>query len=381
MYFLSKSYRQIALSDSIASIYAKFEVLYFGSNNDTYSYNWRDGIRRVAAANQEPDSYGELAYYYHSDHLGSTSYVTDANGAVSQHVEYVPFGEVFIEERNNTWNTPYLFNAKELDEETGLYYYGARYCDPRTSLWLSTDPMELKYPNISTYAYCANNPINAIDPNGMNPIYDINGNFLGTDDKGIAGSYVIMNKNDFVQGMSHKSALEKQYLNAIENDARQKIWDHHATLDTRPDYDGYVSISEGVDWAKSHPGALQNPTPNNTLYVDASKLNFSSISTSDFVQEGKETSVNLFSLKSFVLDFLSYDRRNTVYALGRVDLILLSREHRTIKIVNNEATDYDWNVGGGKYRNLFINLERGRTGLEDNHGFKVFYYGIGKLNE
>jgi hypothetical protein len=42
----------------------------------------------------------------------------------------VPFGEVFIEERNKKWNTPYLFNAKELDEETGLYYYGARYYDP-----------------------------------------------------------------------------------------------------------------------------------------------------------------------------------------------------------------------------------------------------------
>ena len=168
MYFLSQTYRQQALSDSIASIYSKFEVPYFGSNKDTYSYNWEDGIRRVAAANQEPDSYGELAYYYHSDHLGSTSYVTDANGEVSQHVEYVPFGEVFIEELSSSakLNPPYLFNGKEFDEETGLYYYGARYYDPRISLWLSTDPMELKYPNISTYTYCANNPIIAIDPNG-----------------------------------------------------------------------------------------------------------------------------------------------------------------------------------------------------------------------
>ena len=172
MYFLSKSYRQIALSDSIASIYAKFEVPYFGSNNDTYGYNWQDGIRRVAAANQEPDSYGELAYYYHSDHLGSTSYVTDASGAVSQHVEYVPFGEVFIEELSSSakLNTPFLFNGKELDEETGLYYYGARYYDPRTSLWLSTDPMELKYPNVSTYAYCLNNPIKHFDYEGGEPI-------------------------------------------------------------------------------------------------------------------------------------------------------------------------------------------------------------------
>jgi RHS repeat-associated protein len=79
----------------------------------------------------------------------------------------VPFGEVFIEERNNTWNTPYLFNAKELDEETGLYYYGARYYDARISLWLSTDPLQEKYPNISTYAYTFQNPIRYIDPSGM----------------------------------------------------------------------------------------------------------------------------------------------------------------------------------------------------------------------
>ena len=191
MYFLSKSYRQIALSDSIASIYAKFEVPYFGSNNDTYSYNWQDGIRRVAAANQEPDSYGELAYYYHSDHLGSTSYVTDANGEVSQHVEYVPFGEVFIEELSSSTklNTPFLFNGKELDEETGLYYYGARYYDPQLSLWLSVDPLSNYDPlnnenyldgehnsgvynpfNNSVYSYCYNNPVKLYEPNGKQAV-------------------------------------------------------------------------------------------------------------------------------------------------------------------------------------------------------------------
>jgi RHS repeat-associated protein len=89
------------------------------------------------------------------------------DGEIVQHVEYVPFGEVFIEERNNVWNTPYLFNAKELDEETGLYYYGARYYDARISLWLSTDPLQEKYPNVSTYAYTFQNPIRYIDPTGM----------------------------------------------------------------------------------------------------------------------------------------------------------------------------------------------------------------------
>ena len=86
-----------------------------------------------------------------------------------QHIEYVPFGEVFIEERNNIWNTPYLFNAKEFDEETGLYYYGARYYDSRHSLWISTDPMQEKYPWITSYCYTMNNPIIFIDIRGLYP--------------------------------------------------------------------------------------------------------------------------------------------------------------------------------------------------------------------
>nr|WP_245872043.1 hypothetical protein [Dysgonomonas massiliensis] len=55
--------------------------------------------------------------------MGSSSLITNLDDETVQHIEYVPFGEMFIEEGNNRWNTPYLFNAKELDEETGLYYY------------------------------------------------------------------------------------------------------------------------------------------------------------------------------------------------------------------------------------------------------------------
>ena len=122
---------------------------------------------RAASGNFKPnDDYEKMQFYYHPDHLGSSSYITNLDGEVAQHIEYVPFGEVFIEERNNTWNTPYLFNAKEFDEETGLYYYGARYYEPRLSLWMSTDPLQEKYPNINTYCYTINNPIIFIDPDG-----------------------------------------------------------------------------------------------------------------------------------------------------------------------------------------------------------------------
>jgi len=107
-------------------------------------------------------------YFFHSDHLGSTSYVTDVSGNINQYVAYLPFGETFVEGHSD-WDSPYKFNAKEYDSETGLYYYGARYYDPKTSLWIGVDPMAEKYTNYSPFAYCLNNPIKLIDPRGKEP--------------------------------------------------------------------------------------------------------------------------------------------------------------------------------------------------------------------
>jgi RHS repeat-associated protein len=81
-------------------------------------------------------------YIYHSDHLGSSSFLTDANGDPTQHLQYLPFGENYIEQRATTdYYTPYTFSAKERDPETGYSYFGARYYDPNVSVWLSVDPM------------------------------------------------------------------------------------------------------------------------------------------------------------------------------------------------------------------------------------------------
>jgi RHS repeat-associated protein len=88
-----------------------------------------------------PTKTAKHTYFYISDHLGSTSMVLDGDGNISQSVTYIPYSELFIEERNGTWNTPYLFNGKELDEETGLYYYRARYLNSISGMWLSVDPL------------------------------------------------------------------------------------------------------------------------------------------------------------------------------------------------------------------------------------------------
>ena len=142
----------------------------FCCNDGSLEAAQAQALARAAKNNfQEGDSYEKMQFYYHPDHLGSSSYITNLEGEVVQHIEYVPFGEVFVEERNNIWNTPYLFNAKEFDEETGLYYYGARYYDPRVSLWISMDVDWEKLIFSTPYCYTMNNPVNNFDPDGNSP--------------------------------------------------------------------------------------------------------------------------------------------------------------------------------------------------------------------
>ena len=106
---------------------------------------------------------------FHPDHLGSSSYITNLAGVVTQHMEYLPFGELLVDEHLNSHNSPFKFNAKELDPETGNYYYGARYYSPKYNLMLSVDPMYELYPSFSPYAYTLQNPIRYTDPTGMIP--------------------------------------------------------------------------------------------------------------------------------------------------------------------------------------------------------------------
>ena len=66
----------------------------------------------------------------------------------------------------STLHSSHTFSAKERDAETGLSYFGARYYRSDLSIWLSVDPMSGKYPSLSPYVYCADNPIKLVDPNG-----------------------------------------------------------------------------------------------------------------------------------------------------------------------------------------------------------------------
>ena len=151
-------------------------------------------------------------HYYHADHLQSAQFITNAKGEQYEHIEYTPYGELWTYKSKTamlfltTYNNflakqpaglieetapgidklPFRFTGKELDEETGLYYYGARYLDPKYSRWLSGDPALGEYVpspgtepsklagmggvyntiNLHVYHYSNNNPIRYLDPDG-----------------------------------------------------------------------------------------------------------------------------------------------------------------------------------------------------------------------
>ena len=193
----------------------RLRLLRFRSETDGFSVNYK---QKYSAQQQViKDNYAIFEMPYRFGRSGS--YITNLDGEVVQHIEYVPFGEVFIEERNSIWNTPYLFNAKEFDEETGLYYYGARYYDPRLSLWISVDPISnydplnsenfldgqhnggiYNYANLNPYVYCYNRSTVYVDPNGKQGLSGaLFGAFVGgfTEYASIVGSKVLFDNKTF----------------------------------------------------------------------------------------------------------------------------------------------------------------------------------------
>ena len=112
------------------------------------------------------DTTKEETFFYHSDHLGSTSYITDDHANITQYDAYLPYGELLVDEHSSSEELPYKFNGKQFDEETGLYYYGARYLNPVTSLWYGVDPLVEKYASMGGYVYTLDNPVKLVDTDG-----------------------------------------------------------------------------------------------------------------------------------------------------------------------------------------------------------------------
>jgi RHS repeat-associated protein len=193
---------------------------YFAANYEkevtaekTREINYINTPYGVLAAYIKENGSGQM-YYLYKDHLGSITTITDAAGAVKERCSFDAWGRLRNPDNWSYDNIPAMtlldrgFTGHEHLFGFGLINMNGRMYDPLIGLMLSPDPyvqMPLSTQNYNRYSYALNNPLRYTDPTGWlsNPIYDFDGNFLGTDDRGLQGEAIIMKLKYFRQGMSH----------------------------------------------------------------------------------------------------------------------------------------------------------------------------------
>ncbi|WP_024770720.1 RHS repeat domain-containing protein [Aquimarina macrocephali] len=304
---------------------------------------------------------------------------------IIQEKNYYPFGMTHSG-YNSTLrgrNHNYGFNGKEEQSELGLEWhdFGARNYDGAIGRWMSPDPLSEEFSSWSPYNSMMNNPINLIDPDGraaFSPIYDTGGNFLGTDDQGLQGKAIVMEAENFEQGMSHEDALSNNLGTEGLKDgaAGEKLIKNYNGLKDRPDYDGKITLSEANDWYRNGGGK--------PLFVDLSKVDLGFISSEQFKSVGSTKPIqtlfdsedgaiygnvtftyegeNKVSAAPDVYDFGRHNRRSTASSpLTRI-------KENAKRGIRNAAT-----VGGR------IVADRSPFNLH-NKEFKINFYGKGNIS-
>ena len=252
------------------------------------------------------DTTKEETFFYHSDHLGSTSYITDSKGNITQYDAYLPYGELLVDEHSSSEDMPYKFNGKEMDAETGLYYYGARYLNPVTCLWYGVDPLAEKYKEIGSYVYCADNPINLFDPDGQKFIYNAQGKFLRKEGKD--NLVYIERDGKLTQLIDHGNGMTDEQFNIAahivdveSSDApNESLWIAHAANNAVDDKDvNYAHVR-----VKGRPRVK-----NHSLYEQLNDQNYSTTPASARVAYDKDylTSSTRTTARAGIIDALQSD--------------------------------------------------------------------------
>ena len=310
----------------------------------------------------EKSGSGYAHYYYIRDYQGNVRVVADATGAVKEENGYYPFGMLH---GGDGGIQPYKYNGKELDRMHGLewYDYGARMYNGYR--FTTPDPLSERYYSTSPYAYCLNNPIKYIDPDGrsINPIYSQEGELLGTDDRGLQGDAIIMDSKFFQQGMKHEDAIMFDLgISILDENTRKKVEANVQNLENRPDYDGILTWSEANDWYRDGLGL--------PLFVDVSKINLSPV-----------TIKNLSLNKTIYYNYFSADHFNleTGLVYGTLAITLLDEEGKVrVGSINNLVDVYDFDYQKGRFLRNFA-TKIGKTFAGKGEKYKIFGYGYGTV--
>ena len=115
----------------------------------------------------------EIWYYYHRDRQGNIIALSSETGSLVEKYEYTPYGMPLVCDDVNTFigtesccGNPYMFTGRRYDSESGLYYYRARMYSPQLGRFMQVDPLRY-YDSMNLYQYCGNNPVNLLDPMGL----------------------------------------------------------------------------------------------------------------------------------------------------------------------------------------------------------------------
>ena len=337
----------------IASIYPNLAVQ-TGSNG------------HAEAAEPEPLVSTRIIYWYHPDYVGNVDLVTDLNQEAYEFYLYNPWGESLYhwESGSSSWNSPYRFNAKEFDSETGMHYYGARYHHPKLSVWMSVDPLAHK--TMDVYGFTGNNPIMRIDPNGEHWVEGPDGKITWQDNVTSA------NDVDLKEGFIYRGPEYHRFTPIEGDDLQVNFESYHSdqsftsTIESRPDADGIITSEEAQRWY-----AYGNGQP---LVADVSLLKFKSSSLCverDFT-DNKSASVNFFNRfdihphKRNILYRPAMDE-NLSHVFGTVRVVLTNPSTGEIRLatddINGSIDTYDFkyfefipknNYRNGSYQKFLI---------------------------
>ncbi|MGL1900705.1 MAG: hypothetical protein OCC49_01125 [Fibrobacterales bacterium] len=229
------------------------------SGDSSYFVFW--GNERIAEVKIESEM--PEIYFYHNDHLGTVNQITtnEAIPSVVARYTFDPYGN--LESYQGSYHTNYFYTTKEWVPEMGMYYFGARYYDPHTLQWMSTDPL---FEFNSPYSYVGGNPLRLIDPDGKDAILtknDVDNTITIESTIFIYGDEASADVAEQIQGNIMDAWDNKEYMDE-ETKVKYKVVLKLKVVSMGKDKDplaAHVAKRDGINFIK-----IADP---NTSYVNA----------------------------------------------------------------------------------------------------------------